>query len=248
MDAIAALAFGIVIINGLKDKGVRKRGDLIRGTAYAGMIASVALTTVYLSLSWIGRVLPYETTIENGAEILVLASDQLFNVGGSFLFGTIVLLACLTTCVGLINACASFFSDTFPKITYKQFVRLFVVAGLLMTNLGLDTILSIATPLLVFVYPFAIVLIILALLQHFIGESKKMYVYSIFVTAIFAVCSVLDFFQVKLGIIDTILGVFPLYESGLGWLVPTLIVAIIGYLWDYFQGEVFRDVIGSVEE
>lgn len=243
MDAIAALAFGIVIINGLKDKGVSKKRDLVRGTTYAGIIAAVGLTIVYLSLSWIGRVLPYENTVENGAEILVLASDKLFNVGGSLLFGTIVLLACLTTCVGLTNACASFFSEIFPNLSYKQFVLLFVITGLLITNLGLNTILSIATPLLVFVYPFAIVLIVLALFQHFFGESRKMYVLSISVTSIFAVCSVLDFFQVNLGLIDTLLGVFPLYESGLGWAVPTLVVAIIGYLSDYFQGKVLHEVI-----
>src|SRR5690625_5060420 len=70
MDAIAALAFGIVIINGLKDQGITKKSDLVRGTAYAGVIAAVGLTIVYLSLSWIGRVLPYEHPVENGAEIL----------------------------------------------------------------------------------------------------------------------------------------------------------------------------------
>lgn len=238
MDAIAALAFGIVIINGLKDKGLKKKKDLVRGTAYAGIIAAVGLTIVYLSLSWIGRVLPLEKTVENGAEILVFASDQLFNHSGSLLFGTIVLLACLTTCVGLINACARFFNEIFPTFSYKQFVLVFVVTGLLITNLGLNTILSIATPLLVFVYPFAIVLILLSLCQHFIGESRKMYVFSISVTAVFAICDVLDFFQIDLGVLDTILGVFPLYANGLGWVVPTLAVAVIGYMWDHVQGRV----------
>lgn len=238
MDAIAALAFGIVMINGLKDKGVRKKKDLVRGTAYAGVIAALALTLVYISLSWIGRVLPMEKTVENGADTLVLAAGQLFTNSGSLLFGTIVLLACLTTCVGLTTACASFFNEIFPKFTYKQFVLVFVVTGLLITNLGLNSILSIATPLLVFVYPFAIVLILLSLLQHFIGESKKMYVFSVAVTSVFALCDVLDFFQINLGVLDNILGVLPLYVNGLGWVVPTLVVAVIGYVWDYFQGKI----------
>lgn len=240
MDAIAALAFGIVIINGLKLTGVGKKKDLIRGTAFAGIIAAVGLTIVYLSLGWIGRVLPMDTPVENGAEILVLASKGLFGYGGSLLFGTIVTLACLTTCVGLINACASFFSQTFSEISYKKFVLIFVVTGLLITNLGLNTILAIATPLLVFVYPFAIVLIILSIFQHFIGESKKMYVLSISVTSVFAVYDVLQFFNIDVPIIDTVLGVFPLFENGLGWVVPTLVVAIIGYLWDYSQGKILH--------
>lgn len=245
MDAIAALAFGIVIINGLKTSGVTKKKDIIRGTTYAGMIAGVGLTIVYLSLSWIGRVLTYNEPVENGAEILVLATDRLFSVGGNLLFGTIVLLACLTTCVGLINACASFFNEIFPTFSYKQYVVVFVLIGLLITNLGLNTILSIATPLLVFVYPFAIVLILLSLVQYFIGESKKMYVYSMAVTTIFAVISVLDFFNVRFEAVDSVLGIFPLYENGLGWVVPTLIVATVGYVIDLTKGKVLKNAASS---
>src|SRR5699024_7487879 len=151
MDAIAALAFGIVVVNGLKDLGVVQKRDVIRGTTYAGIIAAIGLTVVYLSLSWIGRTLTYDVPIENGAEILVLASNQLFTSSGNIVFGSIVLLACLTTCVGLTNACARFFHSILPNISYINLVRLFVVIGLLITNLGLDTILSIATPLLVFI-------------------------------------------------------------------------------------------------
>lgn len=245
MDAIAALAFGIVIINGLKTSGVTKKKDIIRGTTYAGMIAGVGLTIVYLSLSWIGRVLTYDVPVENGADILVLATDRLFSVGGNLLFGTIVLLACLTTCVGLINACASFFNEVFPTFSYKQYVIVFVLIGLLITNLGLNTILSIATPLLVFVYPFAIVLILLSLVQYFIGESKKMYVYSMAVTTIFAVISVLDFFNVRFEAVDSVLGIFPLYENGLGWVVPTLIVATVGYVIDLTKGKVLKNAASS---
>src|SRR5690625_2184162 len=246
MDAIAALAFGIVIINGLKNFGVTKKKDLVRGTAFAGIIAAIGLIIVYLSLGWIGRVLPYNKPVDNGADILVLASEQLFDYGGTILFAAIVTLACLTTCVGLTNACASFFSETFPKLSYKQFVLVFVVVGLLITNLGLNTILSIAAPLLVFVYPFAIVLIILSLFQHFFGESKKMYVYSISITAVFAICSVLESFQINLVYMDAVLGVFPLYKNGLGWVFPTFIVAIIGYAQDYFQGKVLHQATTSV--
>lgn len=242
MDAIAALAFGIVIVNGLKSVGVNNKRNIIRGTAYAGIIASIGLTIVYLSLSWIGRVLPYDSPVENGAEILVLTSEQLFTHGGGILFGLIVLLACLTTCVGLTNACASFFNEIYPKLSYKQYVLIFVIIGLLITNLGLNTILAIATPMLIFIYPMAIVLVLLSLVQQFIGESKRMYVYSILVTFVFAVIGVLDALQVNLSTIDSILNIFPLYEDGLGWVFPALIMFIIGYLVDLFNNKVSKRV------
>src|SRR5699024_4580303 len=130
MDAIAALAFGIVIVNGLKDVGVHNKKDIVRGTAYAGIISSIGLTLVYLSLSWIGRVLPYNESVENGADILVIASNTLFNTGGGIVFGLIVLLACLTTCIGLTNACALFFNEIYSKISYKQYILIFVLIGL----------------------------------------------------------------------------------------------------------------------
>lgn len=66
IDAVAALAFGIVIINGLRDKGVTKKKDIIKGTIYAGLIAAGGLIIVYLSLSWIGRVLPHDNYLIMG--------------------------------------------------------------------------------------------------------------------------------------------------------------------------------------
>lgn len=238
LDAIAALAFGIVIINGLRSQGVKEKRDLVRGTVYAGIIASLSLAAVYLSLGWIGRVLPYDGSVENGAEILVIASQLLFTNSGHILFAMIVLLACLTTCVGLANACASFFIEIFPAISFKQFTFLFVVLGLLITNLGLNTILAIATPLLVFIYPFAIVLILLATIQPFIGESHKMYLFSMIVTSVFAVHSVLDALNIEILSLNKVLSIFPLYGNGLGWVVPTLFVAVLGYIWDRSQEKV----------
>ncbi|MFC4558332.1 branched-chain amino acid transport system II carrier protein [Virgibacillus kekensis] len=232
MDAIAALAFGIVIINGLKSKGATNKKELMRGTILTGLIAAIGLAAVYISLSWIGRVMPHEDPIANGAEILVLASQQLFGFGGSVLFGIIVTLACLTTCVGLINACGTFFHEVFPKISYKGYALLFIVIGMLITNLGLNQILSVAAPLLTFIYPIAIVLIVLTLFQHFFGGSKKMYIYAIAVATVFAFYSALSSFNIQIDQLNSILSVLPLYENGLAWTLPALLAAAIGYTMD----------------
>lgn len=238
LDALGALAFGIVVIQGLQRFGVTKNNDLIKGTIYAGMIASIGLTVVYLSLSWIGRVIPVENTLSNGADILILATNELFGFGGSILFGLIVLLACLTTAVGLTNACASFFHRIFPKLSYEKYILLFVFIGLLITNLGLQTILAVATPILLFIYPFAIVLILLAILSHFIGVSKKMYQYAIIVTSIFAVLSTLDFFNVSIKSIDQLFQFIPFYTDGLGWIIPVTIASIIGFVIDAYNRKI----------
>ncbi|MFC0300336.1 branched-chain amino acid transport system II carrier protein [Virgibacillus soli] len=233
LDAIAALAFGIVIINGLKDKGITDKRNLLRATVIAGVIATIGLTVVYISLAWIGRVMPLSKTPKNGAEILVLASQQLFGFSGNILFGIIVILACLTTCIGLINACARFFNETFPGISYKNYVRIFTFIGLGFANLGLAIILKVAVPLLMFIYPIAIVLVVLSIFQHFFGGSHKMYVYATTVATIFAFYDMLGSFQIKIPVLHHILRLLPMFENGLGWVLPTLIAATIGYFIDY---------------
>src|SRR5699024_11672435 len=101
-------------------------------------------------------------------------------------------LAYLTTCVCLINACSRFFHKIYPRISYKTYVGLFVLIGLLVSNLGLNVILDLAKPLLVFIYPIAIVLVILSLLQFMVGGDTWMYRLSVAVTSIYALYQVLD--------------------------------------------------------
>lgn len=235
MDAVAALAFGIVVINALKDKGLKSKSELVKGTFGAAFIAGIGLAIVYFSLGWIGRVMPKEKTFENGAEVLTEAANILFASGGGLLFGIIVILACLTTCVGLINACSRFFNEIYPKLNYQAYVAIFVLIGLLVSNLGLNIILKLATPLLVFIYPISIVLVILSLFQHFAGGGKMMYRLSVFVTSIFALYQALTSIGFSLDLFTQWLGVVPFFEHGLGWVLPAFVAALTAYGIDKFD-------------
>lgn len=232
MDAIAALAFGIVIVNSLRMKGATTNRSVIRGTLGAGIVAAIGLAIVYLSLGWIGRVLPRDVEFNNGAEILTFASQQLFSTGGSVLFGLIVLLACLTTVIGLITAVSQFFVEILPKFSYKTYALIFTLIGLFFTNFGLNTILAVATPLLVFVYPGAIVLVLLSIAQHFIGESRLMYVLSVPVAVLFGLYDAFAALELVSPEFSKSLSFIPLFDNGLGWVVPVLLLAIIGYVID----------------
>lgn len=235
MDAVAALAFGIVVINGFIDKGAKTRLELIKGSIGAAVLAGIALIIVYFSLGWIGKVIPNDIDYANGADILTAASKMLFVRGGSLLFGIIVILACLTTCVGLINACSQFFNEIFPKLSYQTYVAIFVLIGLTVSNLGLDLILQLALPLLVFIYPIAIVLILLSIFQQIAGGDKLMYQLSVAVTSVFAVYDMLASLDIEIQVFKNILSVTPFFDDGLGWIVPALIAAIVGYILDMFK-------------
>ncbi|PIC59211.1 branched-chain amino acid transport system II carrier protein [Sporosarcina sp. P12(2017)] len=235
MDAVAALAFGIVVINALRDKGSKSKSELVKGTFGAGIIASIGLATVYFSLGWIGKVIPKEQALGNGAEVLTEAARMLFPSGGGLLFGVIVMLACLTTCVGLINACSRFFNEIYPKISYQAYVAIFVLFALLVSNLGLNAILALAIPLLVFIYPISIVLIILSLFQHVAGGGKMMYRLSICITSIFALYEVLTSTGYSPDRVTEWLKIIPFFEYGLGWALPAFVAALAGYIIDKFS-------------
>lgn len=232
MDALGALAFGMVIVNSLRAHGASSKRELMSGAAAATVVAGIGLSIVYVSLGWIGAQMSQQEGITDGAGILEPAAAMLFGPSGSFFFGLIVLLACLTTSVGLITACSEFFHSVMPRVAYKTFVVFFTVIGMLVTNLGLSLILSIAVPLLVFIYPLAIVLIVLSLLRPVIGESSLMYQLSIIFTGVFALYEGISSIGVSVPAVTSILQTSPFFEQGLGWVVPALIGGAAGYLLD----------------
>ncbi|MCF3942893.1 branched-chain amino acid transport system II carrier protein [Oceanobacillus alkalisoli] len=234
MDAVAALAFGIVVINAFKDSGVKTKREQIKGSVLAGIIAVVGLAAVYICLGWIGAVMPQAEQFANGAEILTAASFLLFGNTGSLLFSVIVILACFTTCVGLINASASFFHGLYSKVSYKTYVRVLTLVGFVISSLGLSAILDIAVPILVLIYPIAIVLIILSLFTPLIGKGKAMYRISVVLTLFYAIYDVLTNLGFKLDGFAQVIGFVPFFDLGLGWIAPAFVGAVVGYAIDRY--------------
>ena len=232
LDAVAGLAFGVVVINALRDGGILNRAKQISGAIVSGLIAALGLATVYLSLGWIGAVMPKTQNYSNGAELLTAAAQLLFGKTGSLLFGTIVLLACITTVIGLINACGSFFHSIYPKYSYKTYAVVFTIIGFLISSLGLDFILNIAAPILLFIYPIAIVLMALALLEPLIGDGKMMYRIAIAITFVYAAYDSLVSLGLNMDWAAKVLGFVPFFHLGLGWVVPALFGALLGFAID----------------
>ncbi|EIJ82213.1 branched-chain amino acid transport system II carrier protein [Bacillus methanolicus PB1] len=222
MDALAALAFGIVILNSIQQKGVREEKQLTKYTFKAGMIAGALLALVYVSIGWIGGKMAVNGSFENGADILSSASTLLLGQSGTALLGLIFTLACFTTVVGLTTACGQYFSKLIPKASYKSVVLVVTLVGFLLSNLGLNQILKISVPFLVTAYPLTIVLIILTFFNKFFKDSKKVYRSSILFTGVFAVISGLNAFGLDLGLIQTMRNILPLSSVGLEWIVPSL--------------------------
>lgn len=227
MDTIAALNFGLVIAATLGSFGLKDKKDTIRHTILAGAFAGSILTMVYAMLTYMGMnssgVYPIQ---ENGAWTLRCIVYQLFGDTGAILLAAIFTLACLTTCVGLINSISLYFSTQFKKMSYEKWVFIIVGVSFLICNLGLSAILSISVPILNAIYPMSIVLILMGLSHKLWDNNSFAYPMTIAGTGFVSVVYSLDSIKVPLGVIGQMVHSLPLYEMGFSW-VSIAVVALV---------------------
>ncbi|KAA1037601.1 branched-chain amino acid transport system II carrier protein [Macrococcus equipercicus] len=229
MDLVAALAFSVVVVNSFKYAGITDKKQIVISIFKAGIISSSLLLLIYLSLAYMGGTSSAHA-FKDGTDILTYQSLRNFGSLGNLLFAAIVLLACLTTCIGLVNACAEFFHKIYGKISYQRWALIFSVMGFCFTTLGLETILSLAVPLLIFIYPVSIVLVLLSCVQVIIkGRSKYLFILPAAVTLLF---SVLQIIAEQVGWFHGFYNMLPLSSLGLAWLVPFMIFSFIGFIMD----------------
>ncbi|MGM0878055.1 MAG: branched-chain amino acid transport system II carrier protein [Bacillota bacterium] len=236
MDTLSALVFGIVIISAVKERGIVTRKEMTKVSLKAGIIAAIGLILVYVSLSYIGATsvstLGY---LENGGDILSGTAKTLFGSLGNVVLGLAITFACLTTSVGLVSACGNYLSMVFPKVTYKQVILTITIFSTCIANFGLSQLISFSIPLLITIYPLAIVLIILSFFDIAFKIKSIVYMYSLYATAIFSILDGLKAANVNLLIINEWLSYIPLFSIGIGWLIPSIIGAIIGYIVSLVQ-------------
>ena len=219
MDTIAALNFGLVISTTLGSFGLTEKKERMRYTVLAGIFAGSILTLVYAMLSYMGMCSSgtYEIQ-ENGAWTLRQIVYQVFGSTGAVLLAAIFTLACLTTCVGLINSISQYFSMLFQKVSYRAWVFLITFFSFLVCNLGRTMILSISIPVLNAIYPVSIVLILLGLSHRLWAGNPYVYPVTVVGTGAVSVLFALGEAGVPLGALTSLLHRLPLYRLGFGWL------------------------------
>ncbi|MFJ8512231.1 branched-chain amino acid transport system II carrier protein [Lysinibacillus xylanilyticus] len=241
MDALASLAFGIVVINAIKSAGISDRKEIAKATWKSGIFAMALMTLIYGLITYMGASsIDAVGTFDNGGLIFAAVADHYFGSYGAILLAVIIVLACLKTSIGLITSCSEFFHEVFPKISYKWFVFLLCVVSFTIANFGLTNIIKFAIPVLMFLYPLAIVLIVLALCSSLFKNKQTVYaiamIFTIFISVIDGYKAlVASIPTAKLSIFDAIEKAYsnflPFYDMGLGWILPALIGAFIGCLF-----------------
>ena len=175
---------------------------------------------------------------ENGAAVLSKTAQHYFGMGGNVLLSAIVFLACLSTAVGLIISCSEYFNRLLPAISYKTFVVIFTLVSMAFANKGLSGIISISVPVLMLLYPLTVVIILLAFLNNWFGGSRVVYVCTIFATLVVGVLdawkAAFSFAPETAALINSI---FPLYDIGMGWLLPASIGFVLGLVLKTVAGK-----------
>lgn len=230
MDALASLVFAIIVIDAARALGVRNRAQLLATTTVAGAVAAACLAVVYLLIGYMGATSVAGLGLqENGAAVLSKTAQHYFGMGGNVLLSAIVFLACLSTAVGLIISCSEYFNRLLPAVSYKTFVVIFTLVSMAFANKGLSGIISISVPVLMLLYPLTVVIILLAFLNNWFGGSRVVYVCTIFSTLVVGVLdawkAAFSFAPETAALINSI---FPLYDIGMGWLLPATAGFVLG--------------------
>lgn len=236
MDTLGALVFGIVIATAIRDRGVRDGALITRYSVIAGLIAALGLSLVYLALFYLGATSQgIAGEAQNGVQILTAYVQHTFGTAGSLLLAVVITLACLTTAVGLLTACGEFFSSLLP-LSYRLVVLGFGVFSLLVANQGLTQLISVSVPVLVGLYPLAIVLVALSLLDGLWLSPSRVFIPVMAVTLVFGLVDGLaaaGFGQW----VPRLFGELPLAGQGLGWLVPALATLLLVAVLDRLLGK-----------
>ena len=170
---------------------------------------------------------------------------------GQALLAFLLTVTCLTTAVGLVAAFAQDFHKHFPKVSYHTWLALSCLASFLTANFGLDQIISWSTPMLMFLYPLSMVLIILSVCSPLFKKDGVVYFFVIVFTVVPALGDMVVAFpsvvsQSNFGLaVASMRNALPLASMGLSWLVPALVGLVIGLLVHFVRS---RNVATAVDE
>ena len=239
LDALAGLAFGIVVIDVVRKNGISQPERVAVNTAKAGIFSCLFMGLIYLFITLIcAQSAPVCAGADNGGTVLGTIANHYFRSAGSVLMTLIVTFACLKTAIGLVTSCSKAFVDMFPKGPgYTVWAVVFSLVSFGIANFGLTTIVSWCVPVLMFLYPLAITLILLSLSGKFIGSNPTVYRTT---TAFTLIAAVFDMIGAVSGMIpgNRVLAglkafaenILPLYDLGLGWILPAAIGFLAGLL------------------
>lgn len=233
MDVLAATVFGIVVIQTLRSRGIGSTGRVVRATAVAGGIAAGLLAAVYIGLAMIGA--RTDGAADDGTALLRSAASSALGPAGVIVFAAIVILACLTTSVGLLSAWAGYAYATLPRTTFSRHLVAGAGCALILSNLGLAVIIKIVAPLTLLLYPITITLVAATILDVVApGRLRTAYTWPVAVAGVLGLVSALA--EAGWDAPSALLARSGAWNGSTGWIAPTLLALVLGAALDVRAG------------
>ena len=241
MDALAGLAFGVTVVTAVRQMGKTTAKSNAKVTAKAGILATLTIGVIYVALIWLGATTlqHYRIAADGGTTFNQIVTYYLGNVGHALL-ASLITVTCLTTAVGLIAAFAQDFHRSFPKVSYHTWLFLMTLASFLTANFGLDTIIAWSTPMLMFLYPFAMVLILLSITANLFNKDRVVYFWTVLFTLVPAFLDMIAAFPPvvsqsswALALKGVQMKFLPFAAIGMDWIIPALLGLTIGLACHY---------------
>ncbi len=232
-DGIALLALAVSVVYAVKGLGFHKK-QVSTVLAKAGLLSIVAEAVIYAALVLVGTSsLGLFKPSANGGDAFAQIVGHYMGNFGTALTGVIVTLAVFTTAMGLFVSFSQDMHRVFPKVSYLWWLRVIAFGSFVTANAGLTNIVAWSVPILMLLYPFALVLILLSLFSKYFKQSALVYR---FVVAAVTLPAVLDALAssplVSLASVQRVVNGYhqfvPFASLGFGWVVPAALGALVG--------------------
>jgi len=233
-DAIGAVVVGAVIIISINLKlkvSYKAKKDLI---IKSGLIAGIGLFVIYAGLISVGAFYGSEIEVNNTlssdmqrANLLRGISTKVLGTFGNTILSVLIALACFTTAIGIVTGAADYFKGLLNNSQTVYIITAIVacVLGVVVGQLDFNSIIIIALPVLLFIYPITIVLILLnAMSQKY--ARRIVFRVVVLVTFIFSIPDVLNFVMPSEEL-TRLINSIPFAKFSLGWVLPAFIGFII---------------------
>ena len=233
MDVLGAPLLAGVVMKDITRRGYLNKKDQFGMMFGVGIVAFILLALVYSTLAYSGASM--STVIDSTAQRAAMLTTIVKNLLGSWgqlAMGLAVCFACLTTAIGLTTTCGQYFEEVSKgKISYKKTILVTVAVEFIISLVGVDSLINLAVPVLTFIFPIMIALILFSAFDRYIPYDWT-YLGAVIGAGIIGLVQGINTLSQLLGgnlLGDAVklIGTFPLATYGLEWIVPTFIGAIL---------------------
>lgn len=231
MDALGSAVLGGIVLTSLLEKGYTRKEEQFKATVKSVIIAGLGLSLVYGGLLYLGAT--GSSTFTNDIPMTTLTVSIVQSILGNIgkiILGLSVSFACLTTSVGLTATVGNYFEEiTNKKVKYKYIVIVMSILCAIISNVGVQQIVKLASPLLTIMYPITITLIILNLSDNYI-RNKLIYKGAVYGALSISLFEGINSAGLSIGFIKQFIDILPFSDKGFAWVVPSLIGIFISKL------------------